>query len=277
MILEGLLKSPNPTPPAPPIPSRNIPAPTRHRTPNSQSQQPTGHRAPVLAIRWNCWVSVPCSYYTLSLSRRAHIHWSNMPNTHSFLSHYYFNRNAMRMIWFSSYLPFQLKSSHWGSISQKQYLAIANMLSKGPHLSCNPSSHSLWESSLSQKSHKIKVHEFHNYHSNRIFFPLYLFMSFICTWVQNHVFRSIVGVTIRIFGSDAALADAVCFNSVVDAPLRWPDLPHDAAGDLHVDQISPLLCLSVDQAHPQPPPPHKCRVVSVVDHLLILVPSTFRH
>lgn len=151
------------------------------------------------------------------------------------------------------------------------------MLSKGPHLSCNPSSHSLWESSLSQKSHKIKVHEFHNYHSNRIFFPLYLFMSFICTWVQNHVFRSIVGVTIRIFGSDAALADAVCFNSVVDAPLRWPDLPHDAAGDLHVDQISPLLCLSVDQAHPQPPPPHKCRVVSVVDHLLILVPSTFRH
>ena len=176
----------------------------------------------------------------------------------------------------SSYLPFQLKSSHWGSISQKQYLAIANMLSKGPHLSCNPSSHSLWESSLSQKLHKIKVHEFHNYHSNRIFF-LYtcLCLSFA------HGCRTMCFVASLVSPSGflapmqhAALADAVCFNSVVDAPLRWPDLPHDAAAG---DQISPLLCLSVDQAHPQPPPPHKCRVVSVVDHLLILVPSTFRH
>ena len=80
-------------------------------------------------------------------------------------------------------------------------------------------------------------------------------MTFICTWEQNHVFCSIIGVTVWIFGSDAAL-------------------PHDAAAG---DQISPLLCLSVDQAHPQPPPPHKCRVVSVVDHLVILIPSTFRH
>ena len=43
--------------------------------PNSQSQQPTGHRAPMLAISLNCCVSLPCSYYTLSLSRRTHIHW----------------------------------------------------------------------------------------------------------------------------------------------------------------------------------------------------------
>ena len=72
--------------------------------------------------------------------------------------------------------------------------------------------------------------------------------------------RSIVGDTIRIFGFDAALADADVFDPFVDAPLRWPDLPHDAAaGDLQVDQLSPLLC--VDQAHPHPP--RRCRVCSI--------------
>ena len=94
MISEGLLKSPNPTPPAPPqFQTGTSQHPPDIEPPNSQSQQPTGHRAPMLAISLNCCVSLPCSYYTLSLSRRTHIHWI-YPAHIFFLSHYHFNRNA---------------------------------------------------------------------------------------------------------------------------------------------------------------------------------------